>query len=100
MIPIKGLLASAGSGTFQVAHKHASAGTGTFPVDSRSFVVQADLAPAPPPPARVLAKQSFDRRVRARRLPLLAQLQPPPRHLDVDVGLGPAGQLLEHFVLA
>src|SRR2546422_11093321 len=42
----------------------------------------------------------MDRRVRTGRLTFLAQGEPAPRDLDVEVGLGPARQLLQDVELA
>src|SRR6266851_8097295 len=64
-----------------------------------SSLRQLDRVPALPPPARLLVEQQpVDRRLRARRLALLAQRQPPTRDLNVQVRLCPARHLLEHVV--
>src|SRR5215510_13510231 len=61
---------------------------------------EPDKAPALPPAARLLVEQGVQRLVRSRFLASLAQLQPSPRDLDVDVGLRPAWQLFQHPVPA
>src|SRR5712691_3403540 len=48
----------------------------------------------------MLGEKLLDRRIRPGGLALPTELEPAPGHLDIDVGLGPAGQLLEDLVLA
>src|SRR5438477_11968745 len=66
----------------------------------RSYLVQLDSAPPAPPAPGVFRQQGLDRGVGTRRFSLLAQLEPSPRDLHVQVGLGPAGKLLHDLVLA
>jgi hypothetical protein len=48
----------------------------------------------------VLAKEGVDRRVGPGWLTLLARRHPAARDLDVDVGLCPSGELIEHVMFA
>src|SRR3989442_2905496 len=54
----------------------------------------------PLPPALLLFQQGMHGRVRPRRFAGHAQGEPPPGDLDVDIGLLPARQLLQHLVPA
>src|SRR3989442_8673213 len=66
----------------------------------RSYLVDLDPAPPAPPAPGVFREQGLDRGVGTRRLAFLAQFEPSPRDLHVQVGLGPAVKLLHDLVLA
>src|SRR5215471_11498204 len=64
----------------------------------RTSSTKLDEAPPPPPAAGLCVEQGVHCPMRTRFLASLAQLQPPARDLDVDVGLSPSWQLLQHRV--